>query len=67
VNGNVSAVRTLDATDAELGRSCRTALVYASPLGLLPASLGFLANQPITLELSVPAPVAGGSRARPKP
>jgi hypothetical protein len=67
VNGNVSAVRTIDASDAELGRSCRSALVYASPLGLLPASLGFLANQPITLELSVPAPVASGSPARPKP
>jgi hypothetical protein len=65
--GNASAVRTLGATDEELGRSARSAVAYASPFGLLPAGLAFLDNEPITLELSLPPAVGGGARKSVKP
>ena len=67
VNGNASAVRAIRASSEELGRSCRSAVAYAAPFGPLPASLGFLDGEPITLEISVPPPVAGGSRKPAKP
>ncbi len=65
--GNARSVKTIRATDEELGRSVRSAVAYASPFGLLPASLGFLDNEAITLEFKVPPPVAGGARKTPKP
>ena len=61
VSGNARAVRTIRASDEELGRKVRSAVAYASPFGLLPASLAFLDNEPITLELSVPPPVGSGA------
>lgn len=65
--GNASSLKTIRTTDEELGRSLRSAVAYASPFGLLPASLSFLDNEPITLEFKVPPPVAGGARTQPKP
>lgn len=65
-NGNASGVKTIGATDEELGRSVRSAVAYAAPFGLLPASLGFLDNEPITVELTLPPPVAKGAGKAPK-
>ncbi len=64
--GNASGVKAIGATDEELARSLRSAVAYASPFGLLPASLGFLDNEPITIEFKVPPPVAAGKRKAPK-
>jgi hypothetical protein len=65
--GNARSLKTIRASDEELGRSLRSAVAYASPFGLLPASLSFLDNEPITLEFEAPPPVAGGARKGSKP
>jgi hypothetical protein len=64
--GNATAVRTIGAADEDFARQARSAVAYASPFGPLPASLGFLDNEPITLELSLPAPVGQGAPKAPK-
>jgi len=49
-SGTPTTIDTVRADSSDLARSCRTAIGYAEPFGLLPVSLAFLKGQDITIE-----------------